>query len=84
MATIVSYQSPLSKILQPKDDLENRLLHVISDIDRRLQNLENRIGKIPDPFVLYYRAPGGDYKKINEILDDVHGRINMLELLAGT
>ena len=64
--------------------MENRLIQVVSDIDRRLQNLEVRVGKIPDPFVLYYRPPSGEYKKINEILDDMHNRINMVELLVDT
>ena len=72
------------KKAQGGKDLENRLIQVVSDIDRRLQNLEVRVGKIPDPFVLYYRPPSGEYKKINEILDDMHNRINMVELLVDT
>ena len=72
------------KKAQGEKDLENRLIQVVSDIDRRLQNLEVRVGKIPDPFVLYYRPPSGEYKKINEILDDMHNRINMVELLVDT
>ena len=72
------------KKAQGEKDLENRLIQVVSDIDRRLQNLELRVGKIPDPFVLYYRPPSGEYKKINEILDDMYNRINMVELLVDT
>ena len=72
------------KKAQGGKDLENRLIQVVSDIDRRLQNLEVRVGKIPDPFVLYYRPPSGEYKKINEILDDMYNRINMVELLVDT
>lgn len=56
---------------------------MISDIDRRLQNLEERVGKIPDPFVLYYRPPGDDYRKINEVLDDLYARLNTLEIVQG-
>ena len=57
------------------------MLTVVNDIDRRLRALEDRVGKIPDPFVLYYRPPGEDYKKINEVLDDVYGRLNILEMV---
>jgi hypothetical protein len=57
------------------------VLTVVNDIDRRLRALEDRVGKIPDPFVLYYRPPGEDYKKINEVLDDVYGRLNILEMV---
>lgn len=82
----MKYQSPLTLLLksnQQSEELENRLIQVITDIDRRLQNLEERVGKIPDPFVLYYRPPGEDYKKINEVLDDIHARINTLEMIQG-
>jgi ABC-type Fe3+-hydroxamate transport system substrate-binding protein len=61
--------------------LENKVTTVVNDIDRRLKALEERVGTIPDPFVLYYRAPGEDYKKINEVLDNVHGRLNILEMV---
>jgi len=66
---------------QNQKDLENRLIDVVNDIDRRLSALEERVGGIPDPFVLYYRPPGEDYKKINEVLDDVYGRLNILEIV---
>ena len=82
----MKYQSPLTLLLksnQQSEELENRLIQVINDIDRRLQNLEERVGKIPDPFVLYYRPPGEDYKKINEVLDNIHARINTLEMIQG-
>lgn len=61
--------------------MENKVTTVVNDIDRRLKALEERVGTIPDPFVLYYRAPGEDYKKINEVLDNVHGRLNILEMV---
>ena len=55
-------------------------MNAINDIDRRLKNLESRMSKIPDPFVLYYKPPGeDDYQKINESLDDLFARINTLE-----
>lgn len=63
--------------------MEERLISVISDIDQRLQKLEERIAKIPDPFILYYRPPDGEYRKINEVLDDLHGRLNTLEIVQG-
>ena len=63
-------------------NLEKRIVDVVSDIDRRLTALESRMSKIPDPFVLYYKAPGEDYKKINECLDDLYCRINILEMLG--
>ena len=66
---------------QNQRDLENRLIDVVNDIDRRLSALEERVSGIPDPFVLYYRPPGEDYKKINEVLDDVYGRLNILEMV---
>ena len=62
-------------------DLEKRLIDVINDVDRRLSALEVRMSAIPDPFVLYYRPPGQDYKKINEALDDVFSRLNILEIV---
>jgi len=41
------------------------------------------VGEIPDPFVLYYKEPGAsDYVKVNEALDDMYGRINILETLV--
>ena len=84
------FQTSLTSLLKASQstgevtkDLEKRLADVISDIDRRLKNLENRVSKIPDPFVLYYKEPGkSDYVKINETLDDLHVRLNILETLT--
>jgi hypothetical protein len=60
------------------------VLTVVNDIDRRLRALEDRVGKIPDPFVLYYKPPGeNDYQKINESLDDLYVRLNILEMVTG-
>lgn len=79
----MKYQSRLTlllKSLQTENNLEIKLTQVLSDIDRRLQNLEERVGKIPDPFVLYYRPPERDsHEKISDVLDDIHIRIGMLE-----
>lgn len=58
------------------------MIDVIGDIDRRLKNLESRVSKIPDPFVLYYKPPGEEYKKINEALDDLYCRLNIIEMLT--
>lgn len=42
--------------------------------------LEKRIGKIPDPFVIYYREPGKeDYSKLNEALDNLYKEIENLK-----
>lgn len=57
------------------------MIDVIGDIDRRLKNLESRVSKIPDPFVLYYKPPGEEYKKINEALDDLYCRLNIMEMV---
>ena len=51
--------------------------------NERLVQLETRVGKIPDPLVLYYKEPGKEeYVKINETLDDLHIRLNTLESLV--
>lgn len=63
-------------------DLENRLTLILNDIETRLLNLEERVGKIPDPFVLYYKTPESDkHEKIADVLDHIHIRLNMLEEL---
>jgi hypothetical protein len=63
--------------------LERTLELVLKSVDRRLEALEERVGEIPDPFVLYYKEPGAsDYVKVNEALDDMYGRINILETLV--
>jgi hypothetical protein len=63
--------------------LENKVTTVVNDIDRRLKALEERVGTIPDPFVLYYKAPGeSEHKKINESLDNLYARLNILEAMT--
>ena len=52
---------------------------MMNPLKERLMYLENRIAKIPDPFILLYRPPGKDYQKINVVLDDIHERLNRLE-----
>lgn len=53
---------------------------MLRDLERRVSNLEERVSKIPDPLVLYYRAPDRDkHEKINEVLDDMYTRLNILE-----
>jgi hypothetical protein len=62
------------------EDLENRLAVILNDVERRLLNLEERVGKIPDPFVMYYKSPESDkHEKITEVLDHLHTRIGLLE-----
>jgi len=40
--------------------------------------------KLPDPFVIYYRPPGEEHKKLDKVLDALHERLNSLEdVLAG-
>lgn len=61
-------------------NLENRVAVILNDVERRLLNLEERVGKIPDPFMLYYKAPTDErHQKITDVLDDVHTRLNILE-----
>lgn len=55
-------------------DLEQTL----SLLEKRVSNLEERIAKL-DPFILYYRPPGGDHMKLNLALDELYGKINKLE-----
>ena len=63
-------------------DLENQLALILNDIERRLLNLEERVGKIPDPFMLYYKAPESDtHEKITDVLDYIHTRIGILETM---
>lgn len=63
--------------------METKLNQVIDDIDQRLKALEKRVAGIPDPFVLYYKPPGeNEYQKINESLDDLYARINILEVFT--
>lgn len=59
---------------------EGKIAAIVNDIERRLNNLENRVSKIPDPFTLYYRAPENEkHQRIDEVLDHIHIRLNMLE-----
>lgn len=68
--------SKLVSIEKNLKDLETKL----QVIDIRLNSIEKRVGKIPDPFVLYYRPPNKtDYVKIHEYLNDVHARLESLE-----
>lgn len=54
-------------------DLANPILN-------RIEKLEEKQSKIPDPFVLYYKPPKHeDYVKIDEVLDNLHVRLNNLE-----
>jgi hypothetical protein len=63
--------------------LERKLNLVLKDLERRIANLEKRVEKIPDPFVLYYKPPGeDDYQKINHALDMLYAKINMLETMV--
>jgi len=53
-------------------------------LEKRVKNLETRISKIPDPFVILYRPPNSDYVKLNEALDALFNRLNNMEnFLAG-
>lgn len=52
----------------------------LDTIKNRLSVLEERIGKIPDPFVIYYREPGNkEYSKLNEALDNLYKEIENLK-----
>ena len=47
--------------------------------ENRIQYLEKRIAKIPDPFSISYRPPGENYKSLPDALDAVCNRLNNLE-----
>lgn len=56
------------------------VMNDIEDIKTRLRVLENRISKIPDPFVIYYREPGKEeYSKLNEALDNLYHEVEKLK-----
>lgn len=64
-------------------DLEQRLNLVLSDLERRISNLEDRVSKIPDPIVLYYRSPESDkHERIDQALDMLYTRLNILEEMS--
>lgn len=46
-----------------------------------MSKLEARMAKIPDPFVLMYKPPGGKHQKINIALDDLYNRLNSIEVI---
>lgn len=61
-------------------EFEGKVGAIVNDIEMRLNKIEERVGKIPDPFVMYYRAPENEkHQKIDEVLDHIHIRLNMLE-----
>jgi hypothetical protein len=52
----------------------------LSIIEIRLDSIEKRVGKIPDPFVLFYKSPESDkHQNITNVLDNIHIRIGLLE-----
>lgn len=46
-----------------------------------MNKLEKRMAKIPEPFVLMYKPPGGQHQKINIVLDNLHDRLNNIEVI---
>jgi 3'-phosphoadenosine 5'-phosphosulfate sulfotransferase len=62
------------------NEFEVRVTAILNNIENRLNKLEERISKVPDPFVLYYRPPKNEkHLKVNEALDTVFTRIEILE-----
>jgi hypothetical protein len=52
----------------------------LESVKSRLSVLEERISKIPDPFVIYYKEPGNkEYSKLNEALDNLYKEIENLK-----
>jgi len=57
---------------------------MLENFSERLNYLERRMAKIPDPFILEYRPPGEDYKSLPDALDVLYERLNKVEdFLAG-
>lgn len=48
--------------------------------EERIQYLESRLAKIPEPFSISYRPPGEDYKELPQVLDALHERLNNIEI----
>lgn len=70
----------MSNLLQKQTKFQTQKLEIsINKIEEKIKRIEYRLSKIPDPFIIMYRPPGQNYKKIDEILDDIHIRIGMLE-----
>lgn len=54
------------------------ILRLIDKIDARLKKLES---KIPDSFDIFYKPPRKkNHQKLNVVLDDIHHRLNNLEV----
>lgn len=56
-------------------DLEEAL----QNLEKRVKRVEDRLAQIPHPFVILYRPPNQDYVKLNEALDSLFDRLNIVE-----
>ena len=63
--------------------LKESLLEILKRLDSfslRIEKVEKRLAKIPDPFIIYYKPPGEEeHQKLNKVLDGLHSRLNNLE-----
>ena len=52
----------------------------LQNLEKRIRKIEERLTKLPDPFIIMYKPPEGeDYVKLNEALDVLYDKINSLE-----
>lgn len=66
--------------LQTTDQKLDSIISELGSIRTRLSILEQRMSKIPDPFVIYYKEPGKEeYSKLNEALDNLYTEIENLK-----
>lgn len=71
---------PFSPIWLTTDQKIELVMKDLEEIKSRLRVLEDRVNKIPDPFVIYYKEPGKEeYSKLNEALDTLFLEIEKLK-----
>ncbi len=74
------WKTSLSNLLQSSTNPQVKVLEDrLQNLEKRIRRVEERIAKIPDPFVVFYRPPGRDYVKLNEALDELYDKLNIIE-----
>jgi hypothetical protein len=51
----------------------------LQNLEKRIKRAEDRLTQIPHPFVILYRPPNQEYVKLNEALDSLFDRLNIIE-----
>lgn len=51
----------------------------LQNLEKRVKRAEGRLAQIPHPFVILYRPPNSEYVKLNEALDTLFDRLNIVE-----